>query len=286
MPWLINAAQVDKFRKSQKSLMILDASFHKDGRDAKQEFADKHIVGAKFFDLEEFLDPKNRLITDENLISQKLSALGIRNDYKIIFYDNSALHTSCRALWLMKVFGHNPHQLYILDGGMAAWEKLVGKVEAGTSASSPKAYTAKLQPQLLRNLTDIKNTLINNQEQLIDLRHPVKFAGGPEEGSLRRGHIPGSICYPYLSFFDNNGYFLPLEKIRSRLVSVSIDLNGPIISMSGTGVTAPILDFILDLMEHKQHSVYEGGWNEWGSPDLYADEVDLSERKVETCVDG
>ena len=56
MPWLINAAQADKFRKSQKSLIIMDASLHMpaEGRDAKQEFLDKHIPGAQFFDIDAF----------------------------------------------------------------------------------------------------------------------------------------------------------------------------------------------------------------------------------------
>lgn len=288
MPWLINPAQLDKFRKSQKSLVILDASLHTDNRNAKQEFADKHIPSAKFFDIEEFNDPAapNQLIKDEILIGQKLSRLGLRNDYKVIFYDSSANHTSCRALWMMKVFGHNPHQLYILDGGLAAWEKYSGKLEMGGSVSTPKPYTAKWQLQFLRNLDQIKENALLKQEQLVDLRHPVLYAGGPEPvNSIRPGHIPGSISFPYMSFFDNNGLFHPMEKIRFRLMSVAIDFNVPIIAMSGTGISACILDFMLDLMDHSQHSVYEGGWLEWGQSNLYPGENALTERPVVTCLE-
>src|SRR6185312_3004041 len=116
MAWLINAAQLDKFRKSQKSLIILDASWHlpDSGRNAKQEFIEKHIADAQFFDLTLFNDPTNpipnMLIHDENLINEKLGNLGIRDDFKIIFYDNSDLHSACRALWMFRIFGHNPHQ--------------------------------------------------------------------------------------------------------------------------------------------------------------------------------
>src|SRR5690348_7729043 len=113
MSWLINAAQLDKFRKNQKSVIILDASWFLPAmeRDARQEFHNKHIIDAHFFDLNEFHDSENpipnMLIHDEKIISEKLGALGIRDDYKIIFYDNSHLHTSCRALWMMRIFGHN-----------------------------------------------------------------------------------------------------------------------------------------------------------------------------------
>ena len=57
MPWLINPAQLDKFRKSQKNIIILDASFHHGERNAKQEFLEKHIIDAHFFDIDAFSDP-------------------------------------------------------------------------------------------------------------------------------------------------------------------------------------------------------------------------------------
>jgi 3-mercaptopyruvate sulfurtransferase SseA len=153
MPWLINAAQVDKFRKSQKALIILDASWHmpSEGRDAQTEFLESHIMGAQFFDINAFsdLNPNaphaHMMITDEEEIGKKLGALGIRSDYKIILYDNSNLHTACRALWMLKAFGHNPQQLYILDGGLNAWNQYGGKTETGSSNPSAKPYSVMLQ---------------------------------------------------------------------------------------------------------------------------------------------
>lgn len=293
MPWLINAAQVDKFRKSQKSLIILDASLHMpaEGRNPHQEFEEKHIIGAQFFDIDAFSDPQSglphTLIQDERLISEKLGQIGIRNDYKIIFYDNSKLHSACRALWMMKVFGHNPHQLYILDGGLTAWETYVGKVESGKSSVTPKKYTATLQPQFLRTLEQMKQNLSRPLEQIIDVRHPVRYSGGPEpRPELRTGHIPGSFSYPYTSLFDKDGSFLTTDKIRKLLISVAVDPNKPIVASCGSGITAPILDFVLDIMNHPQHTVYANSWAEWGSQKLFPGETSLDERPVETCVDS
>lgn len=293
MSWLINANQVDKFRKSQKSLIILDASHHMpaEGRDAKQEFLDRHIMGAQFFDIDSFSDPTrdvpNTLIQDEVLISEKLSALGIRNDYKIIIYDNSKTRSAFRALWMMKVFGHNPQQLYILDGGWPAWEKYIGKSESGKSSATPKKYTAKFQPQYIYTLAQMKENLQHSNEQIIDLRHPVRYAGGKEpRPGLRSGHIPGSISLPYTVLFDKNGTLLPLDKISRQLVSMAIDINAPIVASCGSGMTATILDFVLDLLNHKQHSVYAGSWSEWGTEKLYAGEKSLDERPVITSIEN
>jgi thiosulfate/3-mercaptopyruvate sulfurtransferase len=293
MPWLINAAQTDKFRKSQKSLLLLDASLHmpNTGRDAKKEFEEKHIPSAKFFDIELFSDPKNpaphTLIQDEKLISEKLGSLGIRNDYKIIFYDNSDLHSAYRALWMMKVFGHNPNQLYILDGGLAAWEKYTNKIESGNPSVMPRTYKAKFQANYLRTLQQMKKNLETCQEQIIDLRHPVRFAGGKEpRPNMRQGHIPGSHCFPFTNLFEkNSSSLLPLDKIKKLLESVAINPNLPSIMTCGSGITAPILDFIFDLMNKKAHGVYDGSWSEWGSDKLYEGEKSLDERPIKTVLE-
>jgi len=283
MPWLINAAQLDKFRKDQKNVVVLHV-----GSDA--DYQQKHVGGARLFQIAEFDDVHsplaNMLTRDEALISQKVGALGITNDHKVIFYDNSSAHTSCRALWMFKVFGHNPNQLYILDGGLPIWEKFGGKIETGSSQASTKQYTVSYQAHLVRTLVQMKTNLHHPSEQVVDARHAVRYAGGPEQrAGLRRGHIPGSFCFPFMTMFEQDGTFKPLDKIRKQLSGIGVDLNSPIVTTCGSGTTAPILNFILDLLNHTDHSMYNGSWTEWGAETLYHGEESLAERPVETCVE-
>lgn len=289
MPWLINATQLDKFRRSQKNIIILDASLHLDKRDPQQEFAEKHIIDAQFFDIDFFSDPHtplpHQLIQDATLVGEKCGQLGLRNDYKIIFYDNSDLHSACRALWMFKMFGHNPNQLYILDGGLKAWEKFGGKMASGNSPITPRIYQAAYQARWLSTLLQMKSHVMNTTTQIVDMRHPARFAGAPEtRPNLRPGHMPGAICFPYSAFFEKEGTFLPLEKIRKKLSDVSIDPSVPIVTTCGSAITAPIFNFILDILGHENHSVYDGSWSEWGANTLYPDEANLAERPVETCL--
>ncbi|HTM64654.1 MAG TPA: rhodanese-like domain-containing protein [Gammaproteobacteria bacterium] len=293
MAWLINAAQVDRFRKNQKNVVILDATWvtPDDERDMYQAFVSKHILGARFFDINAFADPNtslpNMLTRDENLIAEKLGQLGITNEHKVIFYDNSKMRTSCRALWMMKVFGHNTNLLYILDGGMEAWEKYGGKIETVLPKEiSPKPYEVSYQGHLVRTLMQMKENLHHPHEQVIDMRNPVRYAGGPEtRHGLRAGHIPGSFCFPFTTMFEADGKWKPIEKIRKQLTGIGVDLNSPIVTTCGSGTTAPILNFALDLLGFPDAAMYDGSWTEWGSEELYEGEDSLAERPVQTSLE-
>ena len=56
--------------------------------------------------------------------------------------------------------------------------------------------------------------------------------------------------------------------------------------MCGSGITAAILNFALDLMNHDKHALYDGSWSEWGSEQLYPGERNLAERPVVTSLDN
>lgn len=293
MPWLINAAQLDKFRKNQKSVTILDVSWYlpASNRDARQEFLASHVSGARFLDLNELHDHEsaisNMLTRNEVKIAEIVGALGISNEHKIIFYDKSDLHSSCRALWMFKVFGHNPNQLYILDGGFPAWEKYGGKIEAGEARPvTAKPYAVNYEAHFVRTLMQMKNNLHHPSEQVVDVRHPIRYAGGSETRlGMRTGHIPGSFCFPYFTMFEADGRFKPLDKIRRQFTGIGVNLDSPIICSCGSGVTAAILDFVLDLLGHTNHSLYDGSWSEWGAEQLYPGENSLSERPIVSSLD-
>lgn len=295
MPWLINASQLEKFRKNQKNIVIFDVSWHlaEDERNAKQEFIERHLPGARFLDLNDFHDTSsplpNMLIRNEDLINEKLNAHGITNDHKIMFYDHSKFHTSCRALWMFKVFGHNPHLLYILDGGLEGWVKSGGKIETGeTKNTLSKNYKVTFEAHFIRTLVQMKTNLHHPSEQVIDMRHAVRFAGGKEHReNLRSGHIPGSYSFPYTTMFEDDGRFKPVEKIKSQLKGCGLDITHPIITTCGSGISAAILNFALELIDDTiPQSLYDGSWAEWGATELYHGESGLEERPVVTSLES
>jgi len=115
------------------------------------------------------------------------------------------------------------------------------------------------------------------------VRHPVRFTGGAEPRfGIRTGHIPDSFGYPYTAFFDRDGFFLPLDKLRRRLAGIAIDLRFPTVTLCGSGITGAIANFVLDVLGNENNALYDGSWTEWGAECLYPGEASIEERPIET----
>ena len=101
-------------------LRVADASWFlpEHGRDAAAEFAAGHIPGAVFLDLDSFANKASplpsMLPSPEQLVS-RMQALGLGDGVRIVIYDDSPLHTSARAWWMLHAFG--TPDVAILDGG-------------------------------------------------------------------------------------------------------------------------------------------------------------------------
>ena len=59
------------------------------------------------------------------LVEKKLGKnsikMGIKNNDKIIIYDNSDVISSCRCWFNFIYFGHDPKLVHVLNGGFQKW---------------------------------------------------------------------------------------------------------------------------------------------------------------------
>jgi thiosulfate/3-mercaptopyruvate sulfurtransferase len=111
--WLAAALGSDDLR-------IIDASYFLagSGRDARAEYEAAHIPGAVFLDLKDVSDPDNPaplMAPSAARFASRMQTLGVGDGSRIVVYDNSPLHSSTRAWWLLRRFG--APQVAVLDGG-------------------------------------------------------------------------------------------------------------------------------------------------------------------------
>ena len=137
--------------KNITKVKILDCSWHMPNvnRNAYEEYHQKHIPEAIFFDLDKYSDLNTDLphmlpdpITWKNIVS----SLGISNDDRIIIYDNSDVLSSCRCWYNFIYFGHNPNLVSVLDGGLKKWileKKLTSNIQTNLTNQNIKLKRIK-----------------------------------------------------------------------------------------------------------------------------------------------
>lgn len=257
-------------RLGAPDLVILDASSHLPdaGRDARAEFAAAHIAGARFLDLATLIDPESAIpatIPMPEQFAARMATLGIEQNQRVVLYDDSAVKTSARAWFILRMYGVK--DIAILDGGLGKWRAEGRPVESGEPTSSPEQFVAQRGPGLLRTKSQIWANLDSEAEQVVDARSAARFTG--EEPDFRpdiaSGHIPGSWNVPFDRLFKDDGTFKDGDGIRAAFAETGVDLTKPVVTTCGGGVTAAVLLFALHLIGKHDVALYDGSWSEWGA---------------------
>jgi thiosulfate/3-mercaptopyruvate sulfurtransferase len=240
-------------------------------RDAHAEYRSGHIPGAVFFDIEEISDHSTELphmLPGARQLGAAVGALGIGDGDTVVVYDSRGLYSAARVWWTFRIFGAK--SVFILDGGLPKWKAEGRPLETGDAKRKPKQFRAEMDIGPVAMLADVRMALTDRSAQIVDARSAERFAGKAPEPrpGLRSGHMPGSFNVPYENVLEN-GRLASRERIEAAFTSAGVDLDKPIITSCGSGVTAAILTFALESIGKSPHRLYDGSWSEWGSrPDV------------------
>ena len=266
-------------RLAEPTLCVLDASWYlpAQARNPKAEYDRAHVPGARFFAIDTICDTASHLphmLPSAEAFSAAAGYLGIGDDDHVVVYDGSGLMSAARVWWMFRAFGHRA--VAVMDGGFPKWRAENRPLEAGMGASTPRTFTARLQPAMVRALADMRANLESGKEQVVDARSPGRFAGTEAEPrpGLRGGHVPGSVNLPYADLLDpDTGCVADAATLLTRFARAGVDLERPLVTSCGSGVTAAVLSLALALIGHDANALYDGSWAEWGGlPDTAIDQ--------------
>lgn len=261
-------------RLGEPDLRVVDARFYLPTlkRNARAEYAEGHLPGAVFFDVDEIADRASSLphmLPDPATFARCVGALGIGDGDRVVAYGARNMGASARAWWMFRVFGHD--RVAILDGGIEQWRAEGRPLEAGVPPAPPaRGFTARFRPELVRDVSAVRRNLEDRAAQVIDARSAGRFAGTEAEprAGLRGGHIPGSLNLPYDRLFrPEDGTLLPADGLRRAFQASGLDLARPVVATCGSGVSACVLALGLFLLGRSDAAVYDGSWTEWGGRD-------------------
>lgn len=246
---------------------VLDASWHLDGRDARGEFEQGHVPGAVFFDLDAASDQASALphmLPPPEVFAAFVGALGVSETDHVVVYDTAGLFSAARVWWMFRMMG--AERVQVLDGGLPAWRAAGGEIETGAGvAPAPVRFAPRFTPDAVAGIEDVRAALAAS-DQVVDARGAARFRGEAAEPrpGVRPGHMPGALNLPYSTLLTPEGLLKRGAALEAAFRDAGIDIDRPVTTTCGSGVTAAILS--LGLAELGRGSrLYDGSWSEWGS---------------------
>lgn len=251
-------------------LRVIDATLFLDshGRNARAEFEAGHVPGAVFMDLAELVDTANPLpnmLPPPEKFASRMQALGLGDGSRIVVYDNSPLHSAARAWWMLSLFG--AHEVALLDGGFAKWQSEGRAVESGKPVVRHRHFTVWADMSQVRDFAAMTDNLKHKTEQVVDARPAARFSAAEPEprATARQGHIPGARSLPSDSLFNADGTWKQGEELRAAFTAAGVDIDKPLVTTCGSGISAATLAFAAQLLGAKKVALYDGSWAEWGN---------------------
>lgn len=267
-PFVVSADWLEE-RLHEPGLSIVDGSWYlpAQGRDARAEFEQSHIPSAIFFDQDLVVDPESDLphaLPDPLTFERYANAMGISERDTIVVYDGPGFFTGPRVWWMFRVMG--AEKVFLLDGGFDRWRGQRRPVTNEPTKIAPTTFISHFDESRVASLDEMRRIVETGEAQIADARPAGRFAGAEPEPrpGMRSGHMPGARNVP-VTALSEDGSVLPLDRLRSQLEKFGLDLDKPVVTSCGSGVTAAAIIFALESLGHRESRLYDGSWSEWGA---------------------
>ena len=224
-----------------------------------------------FFDVDSVSDHSSTLphmYPAVEKFARDVSLLGISDDDLVVAYDSGSWLAAPRAWWMFLSFGHD--KVKVLDGGLKKWLLEGRRTVSGNVVPEPGRLRATFNAAAVRSKDQVAKNIGSRAEQIVDARARDRFEGSVGEPwpGRRSGHVPGSRNVPYADLIDaTTGAMKPLSEVRRAFDGAGVDLERPIVTMCGSGVSAGVLTLALYRLGVRGSALYDGSWAEWGLPD-------------------
>ncbi|HEY1921023.1 MAG TPA: sulfurtransferase [Streptosporangiaceae bacterium] len=275
---LVEARRLNDMLAAAGPPVVLDIRWSLETGGDHDGYAAGHIPGARFLHMERDLSStpgvngRHPLPAPEDF-ARSMRRAGVNDNSVVVCYDAGPGMSAARAWWLLRHFGHQ--EVYVLDGGLAAWTRAGLPVAAGEPDASAGDFTirAPLAPAI-----DASDVLDAAQAGvLLDARDEERYLGLTEPVDKVAGHIPGAASAPTSGNIGPDGQFLPAASLHDRFAAIGVTQDRPVTVYCGSGITAAHEILALEAAGYTA-TLYPGSWSHWIEDDTRPVETSVSDQ--------
>jgi len=258
---LISAHELKALRP--RELVLLDVRWVLGRDDGAQQYAQGHLPGAVFVDMERELSSAVGEHTGRHPLplpadfEASARRWGITDQSHVVVYDDSGSLAAARAWWLLRHAGFENVQ--VLDGGLEAWKQASGQISTQAAQVNPGTVSLSwgrmpvVEFEELDSLTGV----------LIDSRATVRYLGISEPVDPVAGHIPGALNRPTTDNIDEQARFYSPQVLRAAFEKLGAQQPGSA-AYCGSGITAAH-QVLAAASAGIELGLYPGSWSEYCS---------------------
>ena len=260
--------RLDDAGTTGRRTVLLDVRWALGDPHGREHYLAEHLPGAVFVDLAtELAGPADASRGRHPLPSMEqfqtsARSWGIRSGDFVVAYDDSGNLAAARLWWMLRNAGLG--DVYLLDGGLAAWRRAGYAVESGARKAEPG--DVELRDGALPVIDAGQAAAWGRDGVLLDARAGERYRGEFEPVDPRAGHIPGAVSAPTTANLDADGKFLSPAALREHFTSLGVRSDVPTAVYCGSGVTAAHEIAALEIAGFRA-ALYPGSFSEWSNND-------------------
>ncbi len=221
----------------------------------------------------DLVDPVRRDIASEENFEKLLGAAGVDKDTTIVLYGDNNNWFAAWGAWIFDVYGQGD-RVKLLDGGRKLWEAKGLPLDSSVpSHKETKVDVPAADTSLRARFPDVLKVAEGEDKatKLVDIRGPKEFSGeilapeGIKELSVRAGHIPTAVNFPWGKAVNEDGTFKSKEDLQKAFAEIGIDGKQPVITYCRIGERSSHTWFALAKILGYDVKNYDGSWTEYGN---------------------
>lgn len=230
-----------------------------------EDFQAGHIPGAVYMPFSSIVEEVDGIANELPAPDQLASAfesVGV-SDESLIVLTGWPLGAA-RAWVALEALGFND-QARILDGGVAAWQKVGGMLTTDVEDVTAGEMMTDPDRGAIVDADWVAQRLEAPGVRIVDARPEDQHTGEtPGTGVERGGHLPGSIHMYWETLRDPDGVLLPQAQLEARFRAAGIQAGDTVVAYCRTGVQASYLYAAARELGHPVR-LYDASYMDWSA---------------------